>query len=230
MEITWLGHSCVRIQGSHIAVVTDPYSSSSGATLPKVKADVITVSHEHPDHSNVTAVDGSPRILAGPGEYEVANFYISGMGTPRHAKLERSDEDTELTEDSPEISDANFNKQINTIYTYRSEGLTLCHLGSIIQPLTSRQLENLNQTDILFIPVGGNSTIPIDRAAQLLNLIGPRIVVPINYQSGGANSAAQPVDNFLQEIGATEVNSQTKLSVTATNLPRDMTVIVLEQS
>ncbi|MCI0822640.1 MAG: MBL fold metallo-hydrolase [Chloroflexi bacterium] len=237
MEITWLGHSAVRIGGSQLVLVTDPYDDTIGVAMPKIKADVVSVSHDHPHHSYVEAVEGDPRVLSGPGEYEIANFYISGMGTARHPnppapELEaESPSDSEVEGDGSEQPDQQEqDRQVNTVYTFRGEGLTICHLGAIGRPLAPRQTEALSQTDVLIIPVGGHSTIDVDKAAQLVSAIEPRIVIPVHYRVDGIDEELEPVERFLGEVGATEVSPQSRLSVTATNLPRDMTVVVLQKS
>lgn len=228
MDITWLGHSAVRIRGSQLVVVTDPYDDSIGSGMPKVKADIVSVSHDHPHHAHVQAVEDGPRVLSGPGEYEIGNFYISGMGTPRFAKPPAPEPESD--EEAAEPAPANWNRQINTVFTFRSEGLTVCHLGAVGQPLTSRQTEALNQVDVLIIPVGGNSTIDVDKAAQLVSVIGPRIVVPVHYSVNGIDEDLEPVDRFLGEVGATGATPQNRLNVSATSLPRDMEVAVLQMS
>ena len=234
MDITWLGHSAVRIKGSQIVLVTDPYDDTIGSAMPKVKADVVSVSHDNPHHSYTQAVEGSRRVLSGPGEYEIANFYISGMGTARHPKPPTpevaldAESDSEAEGGEPEQPE--WDRQINTVYIFRGEGLTICHLGGIGQPLAPRQTEALSQADVLIIPVGGHSTIDVDKAAQLVSAIEPRIVIPVHYRVDGIDEELEPVERFLGEVGATEVSPQSRLSVTATNLPRDMTVVVLQKS
>ncbi|MEE8413891.1 MAG: MBL fold metallo-hydrolase, partial [Dehalococcoidales bacterium] len=81
MEINWLGHSCFRIKGSHATIITDPYSPDSGYSLGKPTADIVTVSHQHPEHSFVTGVSGEPKLITGPGEYEISDAMIIGMAT-----------------------------------------------------------------------------------------------------------------------------------------------------
>ena len=230
MDITWLGHSAVRIRGSQLVIVTDPYDISIGAKMSKVKADIVSVSHDHPHHSYVEAVEGDPKVLSGPGEYEIGNFYISGMGTARYPKPPSKEVDTETDDEGSEPEATNWNRQINTVYTFRSEGLRICHLGAIGQTLSARQTEELNQADVLIIPVGGNSTIDIGKAAQLVSTIGPRIVVPVHYRINGMDEDEEPVERFLGEVGAVDVTPQTRLNVSVTNLPKDMTVVVLQMS
>ncbi len=221
MDITWLGHSSVRIRGTQITLVTDPFDESVGMQIPKTRADIVTISHDHPHHAYSEGVDGSPRIIRGPGDYEIANFYITGIGTPRNPKRPQEDEENEP---NPDLDD----RQINTVYTFRTEGISICHLGDLGRELTSRQSEGLNQTDVVIAPVGGNCTLGPEKIAQLVNVIGPRIVIPVHYQTEGINTELDTVDKFLSEIGVSEVSTQPRLSVTATNLPREMSVVILQ--
>src|ERR1044071_1299072 len=84
MEITWFGHSCFRLMERGMAsVVTDPYDESLGYQALKLKADIVTVSHEAPGHSNLEAVRGEKRALTGPGEYEIGGVFITGIPMAR---------------------------------------------------------------------------------------------------------------------------------------------------
>lgn len=208
MEIDWLGHSAVRIRSGNATVITDPYADSLGVTMPRHRANIVTVSHHHPHHSQISAVDGEPRVLDGPGEFEVANYSISGMGTRR---------------DSPDAP-----RQINTVYTIRVEGLTVCHLGDLNHRLTPSQAQEINDTDILLVPGGEVCTIGIEGVAELVNLIQPRILVPIHYRTQGVAVELGPLDPLLSELGVTGVGAQRRLVVSATSLPRELEVVALE--
>ena len=82
MDISWLGNSAIRIQSGLTTVVSDPFYADGSTTMPTTTAQIVTISLDDPRHSNANGVKGDPRVLHGPGEYEIANFYISGMGTP----------------------------------------------------------------------------------------------------------------------------------------------------
>ena len=207
MDISWLGNSALRIQSGETAIVCDPYQTAAGWAMPPTGADIVTISLDDPNHAGAAAVNGDPRILHGPGEYEIANFYISGMGTPRGDA-----EDKEA-------------RQINTVYTMRAEGLRVCHAGAVVPKLSSRQLDDLNNIEVLAVDAGGDEAAA-KRVARLVNQIGPRIVVPVGWQSGDAEdtSALQPL---LAELGVTEAATQPTLRVTPTSLPRDMSVVAL---
>ena len=211
MEIAWLGHASIRIKGVDASLITDPFPDSLGITMAEEKADVVTVSNPQPNYSNVEGVGGDPRVIDGPGEYEIGGYYISGTSTASRGG-----------EEEPSI--------VNTIYTIRAEGVTICHLGVLSQPLSPGQTQRLNDTDVLIVPAGGGSTIEPAAAANLVNAIGPRIVVPVHYATEEVSAGLQPVDTFLGQIGVSEVAPQPRLNVTATNLPKEQRVVVLQRT
>ena len=209
MEIAWLGHSCVRVRSGGTTLIADPYGKSVGLTMGPQRADIVTISHDHPHHSHREAVTGGPRVLRGPGEYEIANFYITGMGTDRG--------DGEGT-------------NVNTVFTFQAEELSLCHLGDLNRMLSPRQLDVLGHTDVLFVPSGGFCTIDTPRLAQIVNLVGPKIVVPLHYRSDGVRVELLPVEAFLDDMGVDDAKRVATLNVTATSLPRELSLVLLERS
>ena len=208
MEITWLGHSCLRLISDRVTLLTDPYSESLGLSMGNQKTDIATISHTHPYHSHHEGLDGNPWIIDGPGEYEIACFYIKGTGTSH--------------------GDNEGNREINTVYCLQAEGLNLCHLGDLTRPLSPRQVEQLGRPDVLFVPAGGICTIDTAQAAELVNLMDPRIVIPIHYKLDGLKIELGPIEAFLADMGITEVTRQDKINVTPSNLPRDLRVVVLD--
>ncbi|GAG09229.1 unnamed protein product, partial [marine sediment metagenome] len=147
MEITWLGHSCFRIRGKEATLLTDPYDGSIGYSLGKPKANIVTSSHSHPGHGFTSGVGGAPRIVHGPGEYEVSGVFITGIGTFHDAEKGRE-------------------RGGNTIYLIEMEDMTLCHLGDLGHPLSSEQVEETSGVEVLLVPVGGLSTIDASQAAE----------------------------------------------------------------
>ncbi len=212
MEISWLGKFAVRIQVGQTAVVTDPYYAEDGAAMPETSAEIVTMSLDHPRHSNANGVKGNPRVLRGPGEYEIANFYISGMGTAHGAP------DRDAADDA--------RRQVNTVYMMRAEGLRVCHAGAAVPALSSRQLDELNNCDVLVVDAGVDGGAA-KRVARLVNQIGPRIVVPVGWSAGEDEEDASVLSGLLGELGVSEATRQPTLRVTTTNLPRDMRVVAL---
>jgi L-ascorbate metabolism protein UlaG (beta-lactamase superfamily) len=208
MEITWLGHSCFRIKGSHATIITDPYPPDLGYSLGKVTARVVTVSHPHPGHSYVKGIGDEPKVVTGPGEYEIGGVLIIGI---------------------PTFHDGAGGKERgkNTAYLMEIDEVTVCHLGDLGHALTNEQTEALENVDVLLIPVGGVSTINATTAAEVVRQIEPKIVIPMHYKTEALKRELEPVDRFLKEMGTREIEPQPKLSVTKQNLPLSMQVFLL---
>jgi L-ascorbate metabolism protein UlaG (beta-lactamase superfamily) len=149
MEITWLGHSCFLIRGKEKTIITDPYHPDSGYRLGEPEADIVTVSHFHPGHSYIAGVVNEPEQIKSPGEYEIGGTFITGVATfhdNRKGDLRGK----------------------NTIYIIEIDGITLCHLGDLGHPLDPHLIEEIGDIDILFLPVGEVSTMPIDTAVEIV--------------------------------------------------------------
>jgi L-ascorbate metabolism protein UlaG (beta-lactamase superfamily) len=208
MDITWLGHSCFRIKVKDVFVVTDPFDATLKYPWPKPSANIVTVSHLHPGHNNPGGVDGNPRVVNRPGEYEIKGVLIIGFPTFHDAAQ-------------------GANRGRNTIYLMEMEDLKLCHLGDLGHALSSKQIEELSGIDVLFVPVGGVSSVDAKGAAEIVRLLNPKIVIPMHYQTQ-VTPWLEPLERFTAGMGLREVAPQPKLTVTRSNLPPETRVVVLE--
>ena len=214
MEITWFGHSCFRIRNDSVAILTDPFAPDLGITLPPQRVNLATFSNFHTHHSYHDALLDQPAVLDGPGEYEIAGLHITGLRTPLLHNSDEGDEGTELW---------------NTVFRFEIEGLVLCHLGDLSEPLSRRQVENLMAPDIVFVPAGGNCTLSPAQAAEVVARINPKVIIPMHYQMPKLTVELEPVSNFLREMGLKhEGDAQPRLNVTHNSLPEETKVIVLE--
>jgi len=209
MDISWLGHSCFRIRGSHAIVITDPYPPGLGYSLGKPNAGIVTVSHDHPGHSYVEGIGGERRVVDGPGEYEIGGVLIIGIATFHDGEGGRK-------------------RGKNTVYLMEIDEISVCHLGDLGHVLTAEQVEELDNVDVLLLPVGGVSTINAPMAAEVVRQLEPKAVVPMHYKTQALSWELEPVAKFLNEIGVKQVNSQPKLSLTRSSLPASMQVFLLD--
>jgi len=208
MEIIWYGHSCFRLKTRVATVVTDPCGKEVGYTIPRLRADIVSISQEQPDYNNRALVQGDPKIINGPGEYEVKGVFITGIAAQaRKAK-------------GPE-------RLRNTIYLFDFDGLTVCHLGVLDHVPSQVQLHALGEVGILLIPVGGLTTINANQAAEVIGLLEPRIVVPMHYRTKAVKTKLEPVDRFLKEMGLSESNPNDSLEMDKNSLPSETRVVVL---
>ena len=209
MDVSWLGHSCFRIGGSHAIVITDPYSPNLGYSLGKPTARVVTVSHQHSGHAYVQGISGEPRLVIRPGEYEIGGVLIIGIATFHDA-------------------DRGGKRGKNTVYLMEVDEVSICHLGDLGHVLTAEQVEELGNVDVLLLPVGGVSTINVPMAAEVVRQLEPKAVVPMHYKTQALSWELEPVGEFLKEIGVKEINSQSKLSFTRSSLPASIQVFLLD--
>ncbi len=208
MEITWLGHSCFRLRANDLSIITDPFPESIGLQMGEVSALAVTISNTHPHHNHWQGVEESPKVLEGPGEYELSGIYIRGIMTPR-------------TVDDPL-------DQRNTTYLVEMEGVSLCHLGDIKAPLTTRQVEQLRPVDVLFLPVGGECILGLSQVVEVMHALSPKIIVPMHYALPGLQAQVGDLEPFLREMGLRDVQPLPRLSVTNSSLPQETRVVVLQ--
>jgi len=148
-------------------------------------------------------------VVDGPGEYEISGVLIIGIATFHDG--ERGGK-----------------RGKNTVYLMEIDEISVCHLGDLGHVLTSEQVEEIDNVDVLLLPVGGVSTINAPMAAEVVRQLEPKAVIPMHYNTPALNWGLEPVERFLKEIGAKQVNSQPKLSLTKSNLPTTMQVFLLD--
>jgi L-ascorbate metabolism protein UlaG (beta-lactamase superfamily) len=207
MEISWLGHSCFQLRGKNVTLITDPFSPQLGYSLGKINAPIVTISHNHPGHNYAAGIGGDPRIVSGPGEYEISDVLITGVASYHDNKRGQ-----ELGR--------------NTIYIIHMDDLVVCHLGDLGHILQEEQLEEVADADVLLIPIGGQNTINAAQAAEVISQVEPHIIIPMHYRLP-VGDAPNPLDKFCREMGIETISPQPKLLITRSALPAETQVVIL---
>ena len=208
-EIVWLGHACFRLKSKDAVVITDPYDKSLGLGNPGQKADIVTVSHQHPHHAALDAVKGDPTVIAGPGEYETRGVFVTGIWS--------------FADDKKGAE-----RGRNTIFLFHLDDLVVCHLGSLGHTLSSQQLESIGDVHVLLVPVGGNTTLTASKASEVISQVEPKIVIPMHYSTGRETLELDGLDKFTKEMGLKDVVAQDKFNMKAVDLGETTQVVVLE--
>ena len=211
MVITYYGLSCFKIESGKLTLAFDPPSKDSDLKPPRFSADVVLSSLNHPRHNGLRELPGEPFLISGPGEYEARGLQISG--TPSFHDKESGNK-----------------RGLNTIYTVVMEDIRLCHLGDLgTAELDAEAIEAMGEIDILFIPSGGEDVLDPENAAKVINLIEPKIVIPMQYAISKSSIKGAKVDELLDELGEKGIKSEEKLTIKRKELPEDGTkVVVLE--
>jgi len=148
-------------------------------------------------------------VINGPGEYEISGVLILGIATFHDGEGGKK-------------------RGKNTVYLMEIDEISVCHLGDLGHVLTGEQVEEIDNVDVLLLPVGGVSTINAPMAAEIVRQLEPKAVIPMHYKTPALSWELEPVERFLKEIGAKELNPQPKLSLTKSNLPTNTQVFLLD--
>lgn len=215
MEITWHGHSCFRInERGMAAVVTDPFDPEVVGYDPgKLRAEVVTVSCNKPAHNFVKGIRGKAFEITGPGEYEIGGVFITGVVINGKDKSKSTDIER------------------NTIYVIDYNGLKVAHLGELNSVPNQTEVEGLGEVNVALVPIGGKTSLNAAKAAEVISLLEPSIVIPMHYGISKSVMKLDPLSKFLKEMGLTAVETEESIKLSSANvLPEETRVMILELS
>lgn len=209
-DIKWFGHACVQIRSRGATVMMDPAPRSLGYRFPKQKADIVTISHDHPGHTATEVISSPFRLIDGPGEYEISEVFVTGVRAYH--------DDQEGAE-----------RGKNTIYLVEIDGVTICHLGDIGHELSDEQAQAIEVADVLLIPVGGGPVIDAAKASTIVGQLEPGVVIPIQYRTPMGDSDLDEVDRFLKEMAVSDIDPVDRYTVRKTEVgdAAETTVVLL---
>ena len=209
MKIKWFGHSCfLIISESGVRILMDPFNEKVGYEVPAVEADIVTTSHDHYDHNYVEAVRGDFKHIRTPGSHSEHGIKIIGIST-YHDKEKGAKRGT------------------NIVFKYTVDRLNICHLGDLGHILTKEQIEDLGGVDILLLPIGGTYTIDHYEAVELMDLINPRLVIPMHYKTPDSNIDIDPLDKFLNHMSEYSETDANEVEIKASQLESMDPLLVL---
>ncbi len=212
MKIKWLGHSSFLVTAEDgTRIITDPYTTNDSVRYGQIKeaADIVTVSHEHGDHSNTDTVQGNPQIIR---KSAVAKgISIKGIST--------SHDDTKGSQ-----------RGTNTIFCFALDGVKVCHMGDLGHELSAEQQAEVGQVDVLLIPVGGFFTIDAQTATKVAAGINPKVIIPMHYLTKKLSFPIKGVDLFLKDKSNVTVKDSSEVELKANSLPSSTQIIVLQSA
>jgi len=209
VKIRWLGHSSFLLESQGgTKIVTDPFDGSVGYKMPKIEADIVTVSHDHYDHNYAEGVQGDPEVVKTVGEWT-----ISGVGIK---SIPAFHDEVKGAKRGPIL-----------IFMFEIDGLRICHLGDLGHLLSKAQEEQIGSPDVLLIPVGGTFTLDAEGAAAVMNQLSPKLTIPMHFKTPAVSMPIDPVDEFLEKAGSGERLESTTLEVTPESLGEKPRVVVM---
>lgn len=183
MQIRWHGHSCFEFKDAKNNLLIDPHDGKSiGIKPPVSNANLVLVSNNRFDHSAVRIIKNQYKILFNiAGKHSLNGLMVEGF---------------------PSFLDnaGGSERGSNTIYKFTMDGISVCHCGDMCDIPSDDVMNSLKDTDIVFVPTGVVYTIPIPKLKEFLNIIGPKIVVPMHYRVGGLTMPLKTLDDFLESV------------------------------
>lgn len=204
MVISYLGGECFKITLGDLTLAINPPGKQSSLASAKFGADLALVSLDHEDFNgtdNASFGERQPFVIQGPGEYEVKGVAVRGFGVPTVYGGQAT---------------------INTIYSISLENMNLCFMGALSSPeLPAAAKQELDDIDILFVPVGGGEVLEHAAAYKLAVGLGPKVIIPMHYDASSLKA-------FLKEAGAEATKAEEKLTIKKKDLDgKEDEVVVL---
>jgi L-ascorbate metabolism protein UlaG (beta-lactamase superfamily) len=193
MVITYQGVEAIKIQHGDLTVAFNPPSKESKYSATSFGADVVLITANHPDLNGADQASRKEKeafVIKGPGEYEVDGLFIRGFA-----------------------SKTNYGGKMlnNTIYTMTIDGLHIAYLGAFDEAdLSAEAKEELGESDILFVPIGGDGVLNASDAYKAAVKREPKIIIPIHFNKVGEKDALK---KFLDEGGQDNLKPVDKLTI-----------------
>lgn len=223
MNLRYLGHSSFYIaSGKGTRIVLDPYSEYIPYRFPSLEADIVVVSHEHRDHNASYRVLGEPAVVKRtanfPVEHEIpvsrTGERMTFYGVPTwHDKV------------------GGRRRGPNTVWHWYWEGIHFCHLGDLGHLLTDQQVAAIEKVDVLFVPVGGKTTLTPTEAALVIQQLTPNLVFPMHFRTPGIEDlglADEPLEAFTSRHDNVEDASTMAVELDLARLPMRTKVVLLK--
>jgi L-ascorbate metabolism protein UlaG (beta-lactamase superfamily) len=220
--LTWYGQSCFLLESaSGTRIVMDPVPTNMGYLPPAdLHADAVTISHDHPDHSNLALLQGKPRVFR-------------GLTPDKRGWVKIDDKVKDITVRSVGVyhdQKRGAESGLDTVFIFETGGVRIAHLGDLGHPLTDQQISAIGSVDVVLVPVGGRSTIDAQTATYVVDQIRPRLmVIPMHYKTDvSTNKDLAPVDAFL--AGRTNVRHENsnRIAITGWRYKPSAEVVVLD--
>jgi L-ascorbate metabolism protein UlaG (beta-lactamase superfamily) len=207
MIITHYGREHFKLQVGDLTIAVNPVSKEGKGKVSKYGADITLITTNHPDYNGVEQTEMGtkvPFVIRGAGEYEVNDIFIKGFSTVTKLKEGKTQKEYQ-----------------NTSYVFVLDGIRVTFLGALSQLLAPEHKEVIDETDVLFIPVGSDEFLlnPYD-AHKLAVSLEPKLIIPMDYDE-------QSLPIFLKEAGSEKADPVEKLTIKKKDIDGKLGEVVL---
>ena len=223
VTLTWLGQSTfVMSTSTGLKALLDPTNPGAFKPAPVDGVDVVTITHEHPDHNYVKLATGNPEIIRGLAAGEVAKIdrTVKGVRIRTVAAFHDTQQGAQRGK--------------NALFVFEMPGIRLVHLGDLGHTLDAQQISAIGPVDVALIPVGGGPTIDAKTALEVAGQLKAKVLVPmhvgISAAAAGGPFRLGTMDDFLKVLDPAIkiVQAGHTTTLTAGKLPAEFTVMVMK--
>ncbi|KXH87186.1 metal-dependent hydrolase [Sporosarcina sp. HYO08] len=195
MQISYHGHAVVQIKTKGKTILIDPFINGNKLTdlqVNDVKPDVILLTHGHNDHvgDTIEIAKATDALVVAP--VELAD-YLSSQGIQTHGMNIGGSKafDFGIVKYTKAFHSSSYTTENNeTIYTGMPAGIlitaeekTVYHAGDTSLFGDMALIGQRHPIDIAFLPIGDNFTMGPDDAAFAVELLNPKLAVPIHFNT-----------------------------------------------
>ena len=194
MKLHYHGHSCFSIYTASAHLIIDPFLNNSpvaDVSATELSPDYVLITHGHSDHFGDALELGQKGATiistAEIAEYcenkQLPNIHSMqiGGGYPfpfGYVKMTPATHGSMITEDGKPIAAG-----CPGGFLIKADGLTLYHAGDTGLTMEMELLARFESIDLALLPIGGNFTMDPTDALRALQILKPRYVIPMHYNT-----------------------------------------------
>jgi len=201
MDITWLGHSGIKLEGSK-TVYIDPFLTGNPAasTTPDeiTEADVVIVTHHHGDHLGdafpICKKTGATLVSVHEVAVEAEAEGIPSEGMNIGGTIDAKEVKIHMVQALHSAEKGN-----PTGVVIEMDGKTIYHAGDTGLTYDMKLIGEFFKPELSFIPIGDRYTMGIPSATMAVEFIQTKKVIPIHYNTFPIVSADP--EEFKRRVG-----------------------------
>jgi L-ascorbate metabolism protein UlaG (beta-lactamase superfamily) len=202
IEITWLGHSAVKLQGSK-TIYVDPFLTGNPKACigpDKIKtADVVVVTHHHGDHLGdafaVAKKTGAVIVAMHEVAVEAQALGIEAEGMNIGGTVEARGVKFHMV---PATHSADKGNAAGVVI--EMDGKKLYHAGDTGLTYDMKIIGEFFHPDLSFLPIGDRYTMGPISAAKAVEYVQTKRVIPIHY--GTFSLVDADPEEFKKKVGS----------------------------
>ena len=193
LKATFYGHSCVFITDGKYKLIIDPFltgNPQASVSAKDVDVDYILATHGHGDHLG-DAVEISKRTgatIVAPNELAVwltakgasaHNMHIGGAYNFEFGRVKLT-----IAHHGSAAGPSGLEYTGNPCgFLLTMGGKTIYHTGDTGLFYDMKLIGEMNDIDLMFLPIGDNFTMGVDDAVKAVEFVKPKIAVPVHYNT-----------------------------------------------